>query len=177
MGFQIGQTWLQSLPLTVGQIRPPTICFSVPWGFNMLLEDTTLDQHVPQCGAHVDSQWSLILLLLFSMWLAFEASTFFVFINLCLSKGLQGFLFPALNCSNCHSISWTFTELSCVNAVDLSALWNQIEVELYLWRLLLLFIYFLNCMWQKIKFKQIRAKLSQTEECIWFQTWLDLGTW
>ena len=104
-------------------------------------------------------------------WLAFEAPTFFVFINLCISKGLQGLLFLALNC---HPNLWAFIEPPCVNAVDLGAVRNQIEMELNWWRLLLFFFYY--CMWQKIKFKQIRTKLSQIEECLWLQTWCDPGS-
>lgn len=83
-----------------------------------------------QCGARVDNQWALILLLLFLTCLAFEGSIFFVFIYLCMSKELQGFLFLALNCSNCHSNSWAFTEPSGINVVELDAVRNQMEMEL-----------------------------------------------
>lgn len=83
-----------------------------------------------QWETHVDNQWSLILLLLFLTCLAFEGSTFSVFIYLCLCKELWGFLFLALNCSNCHPNSWTFAESSGINAVNLAAVGNQMEMEL-----------------------------------------------
>ena len=127
-----------------------------------------------QCGARVDNQWALILLLLFLTCLAFEGSIFFVFIYLCISKELQGFLFLALNCSNCHSNSWAFTEPSGINVVDLDAVRNQMEMEL-LAKTTTSFFFLIACDRKSSSNKHEQNCLG-TEEWIWLQTLHDPGS-